>query len=145
MNIIDQIFWECIQIIEYLGNLSGLGYELTNILLFVVIEPLLIIIFLFLWIREKRKNIYLTQINQTAPKSRFIYFLWRVSRLLSIAALCFEILAVCSIFFDVFKFPTQSFIKSDLLQYFIMIIPIFILLTYNFLIFGKVSLWLRKP
>ena len=104
MNIIDQIFWECVQIIEYLGNLLGLGYELTNILLFVVIEPLLIIIFLFLWIREKRKNKYLTQINQTVPKSRFIYFLWRVSRLLSITTLCFEILAVYSIFFDVFKF-----------------------------------------
>ena len=145
MNTIDKIFWECVQIIEYLGNLSGLGYELTNILLFVVIEPLLIIIFLCLWIREKRKNKYLTQISQTVPKSRFIYFLWRVSRVLSIAALCFEILVVYSIFFDVFKFPIQNFIKSDLLQYFIMIIPIFILLTYNFLIFGKVSLWLKKP
>ena len=48
MNLIDQIFWRCVDAIEYLGNLSGLGYELTNIILFVIIQPLLILVFLFL-------------------------------------------------------------------------------------------------
>ena len=56
MNLIDQIFWRCVDAIEYLGNLSGLGYELTNIILFVIIQPLLILVFLFLWLKERRKN-----------------------------------------------------------------------------------------
>ena len=71
MGTVDQIFWKCVQIIEYLGDLTGLGYELTNILLFVVIQPLLILVFLYLWIREKRKNKYLTNTNQAFPKSKF--------------------------------------------------------------------------
>ena len=145
MGTVDQIFWKCVQIIEYLGDLTGLGYELTNILLFVVIQPLLILVFLYLWIREKRKNKYLTNTNQAVPKSKFIYFFWRVSRLLSLMVLGIEMLVVYSIFFNVFKFPVQSFIETDLLQYLIIIIPICVLLTYNFLIFGKVSLWLKKP
>ena len=145
MGTVDQIFWKCVQIIEYLGNLTGLGYELTNILLFVVIQPLLILVFLYLWIREKRKNKYLTNTNQAVPKSTFIYFFWRVSRLLSLMVLGIEMLVVYSIFFNVFKFPVQSFIETDLLQYLIIIIPICVLLIYNFLIFGKVSLWLKKP
>ena len=56
MNTVDQIFWKCVQFIEYFGDVTGLGYELSNILLFIVIQPILIITFLFLWLREKKKK-----------------------------------------------------------------------------------------
>jgi hypothetical protein len=145
MNTIDQIFWKCVEFIEYFGDLTGLGYELTNILLFIVIQPILIITFLFLWLREKKKNKKLSYSNQSIPKSKFIYFFWRLSRFLSLVVLGIEILVIYSIFYDIFRFPILNFIKSDVQQYIIIIIPICILLTYNFLIFGKVSVWLKKP
>ena len=145
MYTIDQIFWKCVQFIEYFGYVTGLGYELSNILLFIVIQPLLTITFLFLWVREKKKNKKLSYSNQNVPKSKFINFFWRLSRLLSLLVLGIEILVIYSIFYDIFIFPVQSLIKSDVLQYIMIIIPIGVLLTYNFLIFGKVSVWLKKP
>ena len=145
MYTIDQIFWKCVQFIEYFGYVTGLGYELSNILLFIVIQPLLTMTFLFLWVREKKKNKKLSYSNQNVPKSKFISFFWRLSRLLSLLVLGIEILVIYSIFYDIFIFPVQSLIKSDVLQYIMIIIPIGVLLTYNFLIFGKVSVWLKKP
>lgn len=145
MYTIDQIFWKCVQFIEYFGYVTGLGYELSNILLFIVIQPLLTITFLFLWVREKKKNKKLSYSNQNVPKSKFINFFWRLSRLLSLLVLGIEILLIYSIFYDIFIFPVQSLIESDVLQYIMIIIPICVLLTYNFLIFGKVSVWLKKP
>ena len=145
MYTIDQIFWKCVQFIEYFGYVTGLGYELSNILLFIVIQPLLTITFLFLWVREKKKNKKLSFSNQNVPKSKFINFFWRLSRLLSLLVLGIEILLIYSIFYDIFIFPVQSLIVSDVLQYIMIIIPICVLLTYNFLIFGKVSVWLKKP
>jgi len=145
MYTIDQIFWKCVQFIEYFGYVTGLGYELSNILLFIVIQPLLTMTFLFLWVREKKKNKKLSYSNQNVPKSKFINFFWRLSRLLSLLVLGIEILLIYSIFYDIFIFPVQSLIESDVLQYIMIIIPICVLLTYNFLIFGKVSVWLKKP
>ena len=145
MKTVDQIFWKCVEFIEYFGDLTGLGYELTNILLFIVIQPILIITFLFLWLREKKKNKKLSYSNQSIPKSKFIYFFWRLSRFLSLVVLGIEILVIYSIFYDILRYPILNFIKSDVQQYIIIIIPICILLTYNFLIFGKVSVWLKKP
>ena len=145
MYTIDQIFWKSVQFIEYFGYATGLGYELSNILLFIVIQPLLTMTFLFLWVREKKKNKKLSYSNQNVPKSKFINFFWRLSRLLSLLVLGIEILLIYSIFYDIFIFPVQSLIESDVLQYIMIIIPICVLLTYNFLIFGKVSVWLKKP
>ena len=99
MNLIDQIFWRCVDAIEYLGNLSGLGYELTNIILFVIIQPLLILVFLFLWLKERRINKNLISHNLPSPKSKLIDFFWRLSRLLSILVLGIELLIVYSIYF----------------------------------------------
>mgnify|MGYP003330647322 CR=1 FL=1 len=65
------------------------------------------------------KNKKLFYSNQSAPKSKFIYFFWRLSRFLSLLVLAVEILAIYSIFYDIFRFPVQSLIKSDVLQYII--------------------------
>tara|TARA_B100001248_G_scaffold226940_1_gene185122 strand:- start:384 stop:830 length:447 start_codon:yes stop_codon:yes gene_type:complete len=148
MNFIDQVFLKCVDIIEYIGNLSGLGYELTNIFLFVILQPLLIIIFLILWLKERKKNRKLASHIFPTPKSKLVYFFWRLSRLLSILVLVIEFITV-SIYFEIFPITN---IKSELIQDFensliaiLLISPIAILLTYNFLIFGKITIWLKKP
>ena len=38
-------------------DFTGLGYETTNILIFVIIQPGLIIIFYLLWRSEKKNNV----------------------------------------------------------------------------------------
>ena len=148
MSLIDQVFWKCVDIIEYIGNLSGLGYELTNIFLFVFLQPLLIIIFLILWLKERKKNRKLSSHIFPTPKSKLVYFFWRLSRLLSILLLIIEFITV-SIYFEIFPITN---IKSELIQdlanspiAILLISPIAILLTYNFLIFGKITIWLKKP
>ena len=127
MNLIDPIFWRCVDAIEYLGNLSGLGYELTNIVLFVIIQPLLILVFLFLWLKERRKNKNLVSHNLPSPKSKLIDFFWRLSRLISILVLGIELLVVYSIYFNAFTLPIKSFFGTELMQYFSVIFPITIL------------------
>ena len=37
-------------------EVTGMGYALANIVIFVILEPALIILFFYLWIREKKKN-----------------------------------------------------------------------------------------
>lgn len=49
---------QCVYILQVLGGNPGnygYGYYLANILIFVVLEPLLILIFFILWIRTRKK------------------------------------------------------------------------------------------
>ncbi|MDA7729702.1 hypothetical protein N8874_00050 [Gammaproteobacteria bacterium] len=60
LNIIEQhisdfFFW-CVHVLEVIGEVTGMGYALANIVIFVILEPALIILFFYLWIREKKKN-----------------------------------------------------------------------------------------
>ena len=51
------IFFDwCVLILDVIGNFTGLGYEAANILIFVIIQPGLIIIFYLLWRSEKKRN-----------------------------------------------------------------------------------------
>ena len=53
---INDFFNWCVVVIDLLGEITGMGYELTNIVLFVVLQPTLIILFYFLWRKERNKN-----------------------------------------------------------------------------------------
>tara|TARA_B100001250_G_scaffold386942_1_gene383891 strand:- start:63 stop:251 length:189 start_codon:yes stop_codon:yes gene_type:complete len=53
---INDFFNWCVYILEVIGDLTGMGYELTNIVIFVIIQPAVIILFYILWRREKNKN-----------------------------------------------------------------------------------------
>ena len=53
---IDQFFNWCVWVLVAIGNITGMGYELANIVIFVIIQPALILLFFVLWRREKRKN-----------------------------------------------------------------------------------------
>ena len=53
---IDSIFWFCVMLIQWLGEVTGMGYNLTNLALFVVLQPALIIVFLYFG-GEKLENV----------------------------------------------------------------------------------------
>ena len=53
---IDQFFLWCVWVLEVIGEVTGMGYELANIVLFVILQPGLILIFFILWRRQKKIN-----------------------------------------------------------------------------------------
>ncbi len=53
---INDFFNWCVLVIDIIGDITGMGYELTNIVLFVILQPALIILFYVLWRRERNKN-----------------------------------------------------------------------------------------
>ena len=54
---VDAIFNICVYLLVDLSDFIGISYEAINIWIFVIIQPLFIIIFFVLWRKEKRKNI----------------------------------------------------------------------------------------
>ena len=53
---ISNFFNWCVYILEIIGDFTGMGYELANIVIFVILQRALIILFFALWILEKKKN-----------------------------------------------------------------------------------------
>jgi hypothetical protein len=53
---IDQLFWFCVEVLRLIGDITGMGYNLANILIFVIVQPGLILLFFCLWRYEKRKK-----------------------------------------------------------------------------------------
>ena len=53
---IEILFDWCVLVLEIIGEYTGMGYELANIVIFVIIQPGLILLFFILWQKEKRKN-----------------------------------------------------------------------------------------
>ena len=68
---VDTIFKICVYILVDLADLIGISYEAINILIFVIIQPLLIIIFFVLWRKEKKSIISKidTQMNIVSEKN----------------------------------------------------------------------------
>ena len=53
---IDQFFLWCVWVLEVIGEVTGMGYELANIVIFVILQPGLILLFFILWRRQKKVN-----------------------------------------------------------------------------------------
>ena len=53
---INSFFNWCVEALKFIGEITGMGYELANIVIFVVLQPALIVLFYILWRREKKKN-----------------------------------------------------------------------------------------
>ena len=54
---IDQFFLWCIGVLEVIGEVTGMGYELANIIIFVILQPGLILLFFILWRFEKKRKV----------------------------------------------------------------------------------------
>ena len=53
-----------VSLLQFLGGSPGrfgMGYYIANILIFVIIQPSLILLFFILWIRQRKKNISMQQ------------------------------------------------------------------------------------
>ncbi len=55
-RIVTDFFNWCVKILEWIGEVTGMGYELANIVIFVILQPALILFFLILWLRAKNKK-----------------------------------------------------------------------------------------
>jgi len=56
---ITDLFMKCVSILQWLGGTPGYygyGYYLANIIVFVIIQPGLIVLFFTLWRKEMSKN-----------------------------------------------------------------------------------------
>tara|TARA_Y100000114_G_scaffold25265_1_gene20954 strand:- start:2971 stop:3147 length:177 start_codon:yes stop_codon:yes gene_type:complete len=53
---IDLIFDICVYILQVIGNVTGMGYNLANLVIFVVIQPALILLFFVLWRKALKKH-----------------------------------------------------------------------------------------
>jgi hypothetical protein len=53
---IHNFFNWCVYVLEVIGNVTGMGYELANIVIFVILQPGLILLFFTLWRVEKNKH-----------------------------------------------------------------------------------------
>ena len=53
---INNFFNFCVYVLEVIGSVTGMGYELANIVIFVIVQPALILLFYALWKKEKNKN-----------------------------------------------------------------------------------------
>ena len=53
---IDYIFSLCVHILEVIGEVTGWGYQLANLIIFVGVQPMLILLFFSLWMRAKLKG-----------------------------------------------------------------------------------------
>jgi len=54
-SIINNFFSFCVWILQVIGDVTGLGYALANIVIFVFLQPTLILVFFVLWRMEKNK------------------------------------------------------------------------------------------
>ena len=54
---IDQFFLWCVWVLEVIGEVTGMGYELANIVIFVILQPGLILLFFILWRFEKKRKV----------------------------------------------------------------------------------------
>ena len=52
---INDFFNWCVLVLEIIAEVMGISYELINILIFVILQPLLILIFFYLWRKETKK------------------------------------------------------------------------------------------
>jgi hypothetical protein len=58
-KIITDLFMLCVYILQVIGGTPGeygFGYYLANIIIFVILQPVLILLFFILWRKEKKKN-----------------------------------------------------------------------------------------
>ena len=58
-KLITDFFMLCVYILQVIGGTPGqygFGYYLANIIIFVILQPALILLFFILWRKEKKKS-----------------------------------------------------------------------------------------
>tara|TARA_R100000781_G_C4037766_1_gene112906 strand:- start:109 stop:285 length:177 start_codon:yes stop_codon:yes gene_type:complete len=55
-DFISKLFDICVYILQVIGDVTGMGYHLANIVIFIILQPALILLFFILWKIERNKN-----------------------------------------------------------------------------------------
>ena len=55
-SFISWFFQVCVHILQVIGDVTGMGYALANIVIFVILQPALILLFFILWRIERNKK-----------------------------------------------------------------------------------------
>ena len=55
-SLIGDFFFWCVDVLVFIGEVTGMGYALANIVIFVILQPALILLFFVLWRKEIKKN-----------------------------------------------------------------------------------------
>ena len=55
-ELIDFVFKVCVIVLVDLANLIGISYDAINIIIFVFLQPALILLFFILWRMERKKK-----------------------------------------------------------------------------------------
>ena len=58
-NFINSLFKICVRILQVIGDVTGMGYDLANIVIFILLQPGLILLFFVLWRIERNKRMRL--------------------------------------------------------------------------------------
>ncbi len=62
---LDRFFWICVHLIALFGEATGLGYAGANIAIFVVAQPVLIVLLALAWLRASlRARLYRRQVQR---------------------------------------------------------------------------------
>ena len=61
-DLIKTFFFECVEIMRFLSAYTFFTYKEINTIVFLIIEPSLVILFFMLWRHEKKKYKKLTKI-----------------------------------------------------------------------------------
>jgi len=46
----------CVVVLEVIGEATGVGYAWANIIIFVILQPALILLFFTLWMLQRKEN-----------------------------------------------------------------------------------------
>jgi len=62
-QLIDSVFSSGVITLQLIGEWTGWGYQLSNIIIFILLQPGLILLFAWLWQKERnKKNMILNRI-----------------------------------------------------------------------------------
>jgi len=53
---INTFYYWCVDVMHFLAKLTNTTYEEINIIVFVLGQPVLILLFMYLWLKERRNN-----------------------------------------------------------------------------------------
>jgi len=69
-GIVTLLFNICCGILYLIGEATGMGYELANLLIFVIVHPLTTLLFFYLWRKSQAKNKVWKELSKINPSNQ---------------------------------------------------------------------------
>ena len=69
MELLSSLFQLCVDVMYFLADLTKTSYKEINTIVFLIIQPALVVLFFLLWIHEKKKHLHLKLIHNKGTGS----------------------------------------------------------------------------